>query len=169
MYMEQSELARLYDDGMTIRQIAVETGESVHRVRKALLAEGVTFRGARGKKPTKEAIVEHYRGTQSCAETAKALGVHADTVNKYAKAEGILRAPGGIRRYAYDAEFFDTYTPLACYWAGFLAADGALVLAKGARRIQVNLTSGDRCHLEAFKRCAGFGHPISDVVFGGYP
>jgi hypothetical protein len=113
-------------------------------------------------------IVAHYVGTQSAAQTATALGVSPCTVLKYAKAAGVLRGRGGVRKYAFDEAFFSAYTPASCYWAGFLAADGALVLSRGAHRIQLLLTRSDSPHLEAFKRSAGVEHPIKDVVLGGY-
>ena len=164
-----SALAHLYEEGgLTIRKIAAQTGVSVHRVRKALLAEGVTFRGSRGRKPSREAILASYRETRSCSATAEALGVHSDTVNKYAKAAGILRAHGGVRRYEFNESFFSEYSAASCYWGGFIAADGGLVLSKGAHRIQILLQRSDRAHIEAFLRCAKSSHPVKDVVLAGH-
>lgn len=165
--MNQSDVVGLYGSGLTIRQVAAETGLSTYRVRKALLAEGVTFRGSRGAKPSAKVILASYRETQSYTETASALGVSVDYVAKHVRVEGTQRERGGVRRYSIDLQFFGTYTLDACYWAGFTAADGGLVLAKGAHRLQFNLAEKDRAHLDAFKKCAGVGHPVRDVVLSG--
>jgi len=163
-------LADRYRSGLGIRKIAQETGLSTWKVRQALLREQVEFRGARGKKIDVEAILEDYRETQSCAETAGKFNLHRDTVEKYAREAGILRAPGGIRKYAFNEEFFAAYTREACYWAGFLAADGSLVdNGKGARIIAVMLARKDREHLSSFTRCAGSEHPVHDLVAAGVP
>jgi hypothetical protein len=53
------------------------------------------------------------------------------------------------RIYSVNQNYFSTYTPNSCYWAGFLAADGFIWAARN--RVKINLQEQDLVHLEAFK------------------
>lgn len=58
---------------------------------------------------------------------------------------------------------FSKYTPEACYWAGFLAADGNI--SSGSRgkmnRIRLYLAECDIGHLEKFKKFLGSDHKVT--------
>ena len=63
-----------------------------------------------------------------------------------------------------DTNFFSTPTERALYWAGFLAADGALRFNKGSYSTKLELATADRKHIELFKRDLQSDAIIHDVV-----
>lgn len=63
-----------------------------------------------------------------------------------------------------SVKLFDSYTPESCYWAGFIAADGNVLIKpeKGTYRIAIQLSSKDRTHLEKFRAVAERNNRISE-------
>ena len=116
---------------------------------------------------TEERVAAYLR-LGSAEAAAAELGVSRCTILNAARAAGVSRPRGSPRRYRYDEAFFDSYTPAASYWAGFLAADGTLLLRGTARCIKLGLAAVDRAHVEAFLRCAGSDHPAVERSDGGY-
>lgn len=57
-----------------------------------------------------------------------------------------------------NESLFDEYSEEACYWAGFLAADGNVDCKK---RVRLMLKYDDIIHLEKFKACLGSTHSVS--------
>jgi hypothetical protein len=66
-----------------------------------------------------------------------------------------------------EIELFDTYTPESCYWAGFIAADGNILIKpeKGIYRVFIQLSSKDVSHLKKFKTFLGCSNKISTSKF----
>lgn len=72
-------------------------------------------------------------------------------------------------RYSYDINFFNEYTLQSCYWAGFIAADGALIY-KGSQKtrtdtvsnitLSIKLSIKDQLHLETIKNAIKYTGPI---------
>ncbi len=61
----------------------------------------------------------------------------------------------------YEA-FFSTYTPVSCYWAGFIAADGNVnVQRERYPRLTVTLATKDAGHLRKLKRAARLEHRVT--------
>jgi len=62
-----------------------------------------------------------------------------------------------------DIQLFDTYTLESCYWAGFIAADGNVLIKsdKGTYRISIHLAAKDYFHLEKFKSVISANNKIS--------
>lgn len=168
----------LYQGGLSFRRIARELGPpwSAWTAREVVVRAGVVPRagpGSGAKKLTDERIADvlvDYAASKSATGTAAKFGVTRHTVLRYAREAGAPTQPrGGIRAYTHDAAFFDTYTPASCYWGGFLAADGALVLSRGAHRTQIMLGRKDREHLFQFARSAKSDNPVHDVMVDGHP
>ena len=57
-------------------------------------------------------------------------------------------------KYTHNEYFFSHDTPEAFYWAGFIAADGCVVVDKrtGSTELCIELTDSDKVHLEKFQR-----------------
>ena len=166
---DQQHALKLYGDGLTIKQVAARVGGTYYTVRELLKREG-KLRRKGGKPQIDEAkLVARYAEIRSSEGVAAEFDCTSEYVLKLVRAAGGEVAPrGGRRIYAFDETLFDTYTAVSCYWAGFLAADGCLVLSKGAHRIQVGpLARSDREHLEAFRRSTGTAHPVYDIVCAG--
>ncbi len=51
-------------------------------------------------------------------------------------------------KYTCDSSFFNTLTPISAYWAGFIAADGALSYRD--RSLNIGLSESDTEHLQKF-------------------
>lgn len=158
----------LYQAGSTVKQVAGVLGSTYHSTRKALQSAGVLRRKGGKAQLDETALVARYDALRSSERVATEFGCTPELVLKLVRAAGGETAKrGGRQIYDYDRAFFDEYTPESCYWAGFIAADGGLVLAKGAHRLQIMLGHKDRKHLEAFTRCAGSDHPVKDVMVAG--
>jgi hypothetical protein len=56
--------------------------------------------------------------------------------------------------------FFDSYTPESCYWAGFIAADGNVFVKNGTYRIAIQLSARDIKHLKKFRHFIGVNKKI---------
>ncbi len=58
---------------------------------------------------------------------------------------------------------FAKLTPEACYWIGFLFADGTIVRRSGSPEIAIVLGDTDRSHLERFRQFLGSTHAITYI------
>lgn len=71
------------------------------------------------------------------------------------------------RVFCVNDKFFSTQSLLACYWAGFIAADGNI--GKNYKRLSIGLATKDRGHLERLLLDLSSNYPISDFkVKGSY-
>lgn len=168
---DRQNAAALYAEGKTVKQVADALGSTYHKTRNALKAAGVLRRKGGHAQIDEAAVVARYGVLRASEPVATEFGCTPELVLQLVRAAGEAVTPrGGKRLYAYDETFFDSYTPASCYWAGFLAADGCLVLSKGAHRTQVGpLARVDRTHLESFRSSSGTEHPINDVMCGEHP
>jgi len=69
------------------------------------------------------------------------------------------------RRYKINEDFFSTYTLESCYWAGFIAADGAVSKTRKINdpdRLRINLQERDKCQLEKFAKVLDYTGPINE-------
>ncbi len=63
-------------------------------------------------------------------------------------------------KYTFDEDFFSTFTPQSCYWAGFIAADGCI---QDDKHLSIKLTRKDKPHLERFSTDLGY----TGVIYEG--
>lgn len=64
-------------------------------------------------------------------------------------------------KYNYNENYFAKKSLQACYWAGFIAADGCINDKNhGQKRLQINLSSKDKLHLFNFKNDINYTGPI---------
>jgi hypothetical protein len=60
---------------------------------------------------------------------------------------------GGRKPYSVDVDFFEKFSVLNCYYAGFIAADGCIYEKNDNNKsLIIKLAAKDRCHLEEFKK-----------------
>lgn len=65
------------------------------------------------------------------------------------------------RKYFINENFFSTYTPQSCYWAGFIAADGCILKPKcGNPVLSLHLAKRDKGHLRLFLVAANSNYPV---------
>ncbi len=71
-------------------------------------------------------------------------------ISKRASDRGIRRVYQEERSYLYGKteNFFSVLSPISCYWAGFIAADGNV--HKNRNTISIELSQKDRSHLDRF-------------------
>lgn len=48
----------------------------------------------------------------------------------------------------YNSKFFSSMSNKACYWAGFIAADGCITTSGNTKYLQINVADKDRQHLQ---------------------
>lgn len=57
-----------------------------------------------------------------------------------------------FKKYSSNDNFWDEFSPINCYWAGFIAADGCIVRGGNGEGYAVNISlqAGDKNHLKMF-------------------
>lgn len=60
---------------------------------------------------------------------------------------------GNKRKYSCNDQYFSSMSLEACYWAGFIAADG--YINPRSRGVEITLATLDKDHLRKFLECAG--------------
>lgn len=104
--------------------------------------------------------VEMYRGGASLAVVALRFGVSSSAVNRAMVRVGQPLRGDDCRRHSLYQEFFDEIdSEDKAYWLGFLTADGNVY----GTRIQVNLKSSDKKHLESFASTLGYDGAVRDT------
>jgi len=98
-------------------------------------------------------------------EIAKELGISPSTVQYLATKYGLKRPRLERTRpkshYSLNECYFEKIdSPEKAYWLGFLAADGCIQAEKGNYRLQIELSTKDRGHLEKFAKAIEFSGPI---------
>jgi hypothetical protein len=63
-----------------------------------------------------------------------------------------------MTKHTHDRTFFDTLTPISCYWAGFLAADGYVYPPNGG--IRLGLSEKDVEQVSRFKQAISSSSPV---------
>lgn len=110
-----------------------------------------------------------YAGGESSSAIARDIGCSLPTVLKAARALAvpIRTASEAQRRLPLDESSFDDWSiPAACYWAGFLAADGCVRDKRNS--IALSIASKDGPHVYEFRRFLGSSHRIDVRANRGY-
>jgi hypothetical protein len=63
-----------------------------------------------------------------------------------------------MSKHTHNRAFFDVLTPLSCYWAGFIAADGSIYAPNG--NIRIGLSEKDKQQIELFKSAIKSSSPV---------
>lgn len=106
-------------------------------------------------------------GTMSYKDMVPIFNVNRYRIARRAQILGIAGTDPNIkslvkRIYTLNENFFSEQTPLSCYWAGFIAADG--YLNKKDSGVGIGLQRRDRGHLEAFLEDIGSTSKVVDFM-----
>lgn len=112
-------------------------------------------------------IVTRYQSGESSSGIAPHFKVSSDTIRRVLREAGVAVRDSreSHRHLALNESAFDTLSDDACYWAGFLFADGSISDKKN--QLTLRLSDRDRSHVEAFRQFMGTDATIS--TFGPYP
>ena len=103
-------------------------------------------------------ILRNLYGNEPRNVISEALGVSLAAVKSRAQYLGLQGNSGAVntkarsgkgRKYSFDDDFFSKKSLVACYWAGYLAAVGSIVLQKST--VQISLNKEVKKHLEQFQ------------------
>ncbi|MEU3622180.1 hypothetical protein BS329_34335 [Amycolatopsis coloradensis] len=93
---EPAELARLYNNGETIENLAERYALSYRKVRTTLLAAGITLRPAKVQlPPTPPGLVNAYLSGRSIRQLAHIHGMSYNQTRRILLAEGVALRPRG--------------------------------------------------------------------------
>lgn len=146
--------------GETITAIAKSYGVSRQAIRGHLRRRGVPPRiVAKLAEPQRAAAARLYVEGASLPEVAGAFGLTEPGMRGLLLSRGVaIRRT--VRTLRHDA--FEVLTPQACYWLGFLFADGCVSYRPGhLPQISVGLAARDREHLDSLRSFLGSSSRIS--------
>lgn len=110
-------------------------------------------------------IVRRYEAGESTVQLAVAYKVSHTCIGNWLRKKGanIRPASKAARPYTINDSFFaDKHSEQACYWAGFIAADGNI----SGNRLSISLSAKDRDHLIRLKRQLQAENPITIIRNG---
>lgn len=167
---QEQEAIRRCSTGESARRVAFEFGVDPMTIGNTLRRHGVATHPARTKHVLTEEqrglVVEACRNGSNVRDAATAFGVSEPTVTRilrgYRAGGGVVDlATGRSRCRSINDAAFDVLTPEACYWIGFLFADGCLHHGSdGAPSVSVALKESDREHVNALRSFLGSTHAI---------
>lgn len=106
-----------------------------------------------------EKLIELYNSGLSTYKIAKKVGIPKTRVLKLLWNSNVemRNCSDRVRKYSFNENFFSTFTPESCYWAGMLAADGCI-----GKKYHYKICLGliDKEHIEKFVRAVGFNGKI---------
>jgi hypothetical protein len=109
-----------------------------------------------------EEIRRRYIAREPVEAICDAIGIKPVTLWRYATRLGIVRPR---TRLTVNPHAFDVLNPGACYWAGFLIADGCLLdTSPGASIVSLKLQWRDAAHVERFAKFVQSDAPIAKVT-----
>lgn len=150
---------KLYEQGETMTAIGQMFGVTRTAIGNMLRFRGVTMRrvGKLSLAQRAEAVLRYESGA-SQQDLAASYGVTTPAIRSLLTRRSVrLRRP--VRTLNEDV--FDELTEEACYWIGFLFADGSVNSRPGATlKISVGLAIVDRAHLEKFREFLGSSNTV---------
>ena len=106
-------------------------------------------------------IIEMYANGLGTMHIANELDLHRSTIQSILKKSNVkLRKKSPS--FQYDVNFFSSYTPKSCYWAGFIMADGYIRNTKFQKKLHIKLAAKDREHLTKFLTSINSNYTIKD-------
>ncbi|MEU7931920.1 hypothetical protein [Micromonospora echinofusca] len=146
--------------GESLSSIARTSGVSRQAIRGLLRRRGVPARVV-GKltEDQRSEVLQRYQAGASLGQLATAYGITEPAVRGL-----VIRRGVPLRRVVHTLrhEAFDELTSDACYWIGFLFADGSISYRpKHIPQISVGLAERDRAHLAKLRTFLGSTSAIS--------
>lgn len=159
---QREEILSAATSGESITRISERYGVTRQAIRGILRRRGVPARRV-GKltDAQRSEVVNQFLGGAPISRIAASFGVTAPSVRGLVSRKGIL-IPGVSHRLRHDA--FDSFDSDACYWIGFLFADGCVSYRQGYMpQISLGLAERDREHLVALRDFLCCDNSISPV------
>lgn len=159
-------ICNYYHEGHSVAQLAIRFGLAGMTIRRVLRQGGCSFNSYRrlGEQEIAQLISDWDAGEESHI-LAKKYGISVWTVRRLANHNTTAPRRSGSRRlHSLDEDAFDVLMPAACYWAGFLMADGSVgrhAANRTSRTIALNLAEKDAAHVEAFRSFINSSAPIT--------
>lgn len=148
--------------GETGVAVAKRFGISGGMVTKTLRQYGVASQAVIPE-DIEQKVVEMCLSGSSGRAVADELGVSSSSVSNVLRKHGVATKTGRPPSKELNHAAFDTLTPAACYWIGFLFADGTVVdNGDGAPQIALGLAEKDRGQIEKFRAFLGSTHAITE-------
>lgn len=111
----------------------------------------------------RQEVIEAYKDLKSSLKVGEKFGVGQDAILSIIPQE--LVEVNRCDRYECNEDVFNVDTERSFYWAGFLAADGCLMLKDGKyKQVTLNLSIKDMDSLKAFVKDTQFRGPIQDKL-----
>jgi hypothetical protein len=113
---------------------------------------------------TEEKICKLYTDGYGVTE----LGIMFNLTNRYISKildkNNIVRYKGRKPSIKYNINFFSSYTPISCYWAGFIYADGCITDKYGVHKVHIGLQKDDENHLIKLAKTINYGGKLYDDI-----
>lgn len=105
-------------------------------------------------------VCSQYEQGKSAVDIAKENGVESTSIYRLLKKHGVLIRNNSEckRQLKYNSTFFDTYTELSCYWAGFIAGDGNV----SGHELSVCSQLSDKAHIQKYKEELQSEHKLQE-------
>ena len=168
--LNTEEVERLYKVGKTVEELAEHYEVNWKTIRKILDDQKVQMRKFEDYKDQIDNLENIYKdlinNKKSTAKVASELGVSKFVLRERLKENGyVLRKKEdeqivvNLERYPdFDYNFFKKNNAKSNYWAGFIAADGAIMGEDGKKlRLAISLSEKDREHLENLQSLLNHG------------
>lgn len=125
----------------------------------------MTFQKTKMPELSKEDFINELESLGSLSKIASKYGVSKNTISYYFKKLDIPYNKK-VAQYPVDHNFFSKEDEGSFYWAGFLAADGCILIRKNFNNKNIILTLGEKDlnHLQLFKETLKSGHPIKTRI-----
>jgi hypothetical protein len=102
-------------------------------------------------------ICKLYNDGYGTCELSNLYDISITTIAKMLDRNNIIRYGGRKPKTKYDIKFFSQYSNEACYWAGFIYADGCVTNKYGTHKVHIGLQKDDVEHLFNFMKLINFG------------
>lgn len=147
---EKRKALKRYQQGETLTAIGRSLGVTRSAVGNMLRRLGTPMRQEGKLDPDQRAeVVRRYKAGESQQDLAEVFGVTVPSIRSLLTRRSVeLRRPART----LDQSAFDVLNEAACYWAGFIFADGSVNSKPGKTpRVSVGLAIRDKAHLESLR------------------
>jgi DNA-binding transcriptional regulator WhiA len=160
--MDRIELEKVYKEQGTIQKTAKYFGYSYGRIWCQMDKHGIPYKLERNTiKIDKAKLAKIYLATQSIRKVGKYFNISHERARKLLNKYGLCNK---LVRHSCNNNFFSKDNKQSFYWAGFIAADGAVIDRRKTLELSIGLASKDRSHIEKFKKSLKATNNIGDYL-----
>ncbi|KKN61329.1 hypothetical protein LCGC14_0523200 [marine sediment metagenome] len=160
--MDKLELEKAYHEYGTITKTAKHFGCSHGKIRYQLDKHKINYKLERNtSKISKDDLEKVYKDTQSVREAGRHFNMSHEKARRLLVKYGLCNK---LVRYNCDHNFFSEDSQHSFYWAGFIAADGAIIDRRKTLELSIGLAQKDKNHIQKFKQNISAENPIHDIL-----